>query len=127
MSGLWQKALEAAEEARLLLRQEHPNGAVSRAYYAAFSAARVLLIEKAGLEQSDLRRHSAVLRMFSERFVKTGLIPAELGRGLRHLFDARASADYDEAPIANEEAATSVEMMDRFVSAASALLAQDRP
>ena len=117
MSNLWQKALETAEEARLLLRRGHPNGAVSRAYYAAFTAARVLLIEKAGFKRADLRRHSAVLRLFSEKFIKTGVISAELGRGLHRLFEARASADYGEAPIDSEEAAQSLEAMAAFLAA----------
>ena len=66
--------------------------AISRAYYAAFSAAEVALGEL-GETRS---RHSAVIAAFGQRLVAPGTLDASVGRLLRSLFDRRAGADYDE-------------------------------
>jgi uncharacterized protein (UPF0332 family) len=52
-------AIEALAEARALDRLSHYGGAISRAYYAAFHAARALLVEK-GLQP---KTHDGVRRL----------------------------------------------------------------
>jgi len=54
------------EEASLLIEQRHSTGALNRLYYAA----RALLATKS----LDSARHSGVIALFQEHFVKTGLI-----------------------------------------------------
>ena len=53
MSGLWRKACEAAEDARLLYRNERFDGACNRAYYAMFNAARALAEAEQTRGQAD--------------------------------------------------------------------------
>ena len=64
---------------------------VNRAYYAVFYAANALL-QKENLSSS---KHSGVLAMFRERFVKAGRIEAEYSAIYGQAFDARMESDYD--------------------------------
>ena len=41
-------------------------------------------------------RHSGVIALFDEHFVKTGLFPTEMSRWLHRAFDLRQVADYRE-------------------------------
>jgi uncharacterized protein (UPF0332 family) len=67
--------------------------AISRAYYAAFYAAEVALLEL-GETRS---KHSGVIAAFVELLVKRGELGPESGKVLRSLFDRRSGADYDLA------------------------------
>ncbi|HEY8566460.1 MAG TPA: HEPN domain-containing protein [Beijerinckiaceae bacterium] len=121
MSDLWAKVDDAAEEARILQRSGMTNGVVSRSYYACFTAARALVVERLSAEESDFRRHAAVLRRFSELFVKTGEIETELSRGLRLLFEDRADADYADQRSTLDEALEALAFMERFLAAVKPL------
>jgi uncharacterized protein (UPF0332 family) len=114
MTELWLRAEEARAEARILLAAGRPNGAISRAYYAAFTAVRVIVTQRTGARPEELRRHAAVLKMFSEHFIALGLIDREFGRGLRHLFSDRASADYDGPRLTAEDAGKAVDFAERL-------------
>jgi len=118
MSELWNKALEAADDARLLLREGRFNGASNRAYYAMFNAARALLIERHGADALDVKRRATVLRLFSRHFIEPGLFEARFGAILRRVSEARRVADYDEMPVTKHEAQQIVQAMDEFLSIA---------
>jgi uncharacterized protein (UPF0332 family) len=122
---LWAKALNAAASARLLLGRGDGSGATSGAYYAMFNAARALLWLRDGIEPSDSKKHATTIRRFSERFVKTGLVPIELGRLLNEAAEARFIADYDEADVEAPVAKQRIEVMDRFLDALAKL--KDQP
>lgn len=124
MTELWLRAEEALAEAKLLLAAGRPNGAISRAYYAAFTAVRVIVMQRAGARPEDLRRHAAVLKMFSEHFIAPGLIDREFGRGLRHLFSDRASADYDGPRLTAEDAGKAVDFAERLLLATTPFVAK---
>ena len=96
MSGMWDKSVEAAEDARSLLASGRANGAASRAYYAIFCAARAALCYvHPDLDQAKI--HAGVLRLFSlEVEVKAGL-KSELGQILSETEGVRLKADYDDA------------------------------
>jgi uncharacterized protein (UPF0332 family) len=125
VSPLWGKATQAAEDARLLIRRGSPDSAISRAYYAVFTAARVLLVEREGYTEADIRRHSAVLRLFSEHFVKTGLLDREIGRRFQKLSQARASADYDPQVTSEDDARQALDFMERFLARVAELREQE--
>lgn len=88
----WAKALECLEEARLLLANRLPAGAVARAYYAMFHAAEAALIARFGLEFSS---HAAVQSAFGKHFAKTDLVPRRLHKLLIRAFEARQEPDYE--------------------------------
>ena len=122
---LWAKALTAAASARALLEQGDGNGSTSRAYYAMFNAARALLWLRDGIEPSESKKHATTIRRFSEQFVKTGLVPAELGRLFNEAAEARFIADYDEVDVGTAVAKERIEAMNRFLDALRIL--KDQP
>jgi len=72
--------LESAEgrlkAARLLLERQMYADAVSRAYYAVFQAARAALVTR----DLDSRKHSGIIGLFNQQFVKTGVLPRDYGK-----------------------------------------------
>ncbi|MEX2034701.1 MAG: HEPN domain-containing protein, partial [Xanthobacteraceae bacterium] len=113
MSELWHKALEAADDARLLLREGRFNGASNRAYYAMFNTARALLIERYGAEAFDVKRHATVLRLFPRHFIDAGHFDASFGAIMRRAAEVRRVADYDEMPVSRNEAQQILDAMER--------------
>ena len=86
------RAKETVNELDVLVQNKFWNTAVNRMYYACFYAVSALL------SQSDIhvQTHSGVRQMFGQKFVKTGLLPRELGKLYSDLFDLRTSGDYDD-------------------------------
>ena len=127
MSAYWGKALDAAQAARLLLRSGSYDGAANRAYYAMFNAARAALEARTDLKVEDIRRHSAVIQLFSLHVIKPGLVPAGLGADLNEAFQARAVADYATISVPAEDARELLELMDQMLEAIGKLLGKEKP
>jgi uncharacterized protein (UPF0332 family) len=103
-------------EAEDLLRLGHREAAVSRAYYAMFTAARALLAAE-GLTFSS---HSAVVAEFGHIFAKPKLLDRRFHKYLREAFRRRMEADYDElSSVTAEEAAEVVDWAREFLDAAT--------
>jgi uncharacterized protein (UPF0332 family) len=86
------RAHEALDEANLLIEQRHFTGALNRLYYAAFYSARALLATRT----LDSSRHTGVIALFQEHFVKTGLISTDVARTLPRAFEKRQTSDYGD-------------------------------
>ena len=86
--------LERAETnlqvAKELLDKGYYDVSASRAYYAAFYAASALLLNE-GIETS---KHSGVIALVHQHFVKSGKLSKEQGRNLNWLFELRSVEDY---------------------------------
>jgi len=95
--------MERAEEslcaAELLGDAGHWNDFVNRLYYACFYAVSALLLTH-GHSSS---KHSGIRSLFMRHCIKTGLIPAELGKTYTRLFDCRQTSDYEDLFEAREE------------------------
>ena len=65
---------------------------MNREYYAAFYAARALLATR----NLDSSRHSGVIALFQEHFVRTALVPADTARALPRAFEKRQTSDYGD-------------------------------
>jgi len=118
----WHKALSALREAEDAARLEHAENAVGRSYYAAFYAAKALLATR-GI---DAKKHSGVLSLIGEHFVRPGLLPAERGRAIHDLMRARLMADYDpKASFAPGAVRGYLEKARHFVSVAGSLLRRE--
>jgi len=76
-SALLAKADAALEQADLLLKAGHPDGAADRCYYAMFHAASALLASK-GLQYTS---HRAVLAAVGKELVQPGLLAPEASPG----------------------------------------------
>jgi len=85
-----QCARDAIEEADILMAAHRWRGALNRLYYAAFYAARALLATR----DLDSARHSGVIALFQQHFVKTGIISASIARTLPRSFESRQTSDY---------------------------------
>jgi len=85
-----ERAREALREASLLLQAGHLNAYVNRLYYACFYAVSALLVTR-GISTS---KHGHLRSLLHRDFVKTGLIPTELGRHFDRLFSNRQEGDY---------------------------------
>jgi uncharacterized protein (UPF0332 family) len=86
------RAREALTDAADALREERLNEASNRVYYAMFYAATALLATR-DLSSS---RHSGVISLLHERFVRAGELPRHLAHQLSAAFDMRAESDYKD-------------------------------
>lgn len=111
---LMAKALQAAASAKVLLNTGDADGACNRAYYAMFDAARAALLAS-GAEVG--KTHKGILNAFSDRLVRKGPIPKEMGRLLKHAETFRYVADYEGDPIELSDARELVKQAETFVAA----------
>lgn len=117
MNPFWKKATDAAASAKLLLDAGHADGAANRAYYAMFNAARAFLDLNTDVEVIDVRRHSAVLKLFAARAVKPGLIEPRLHSAMHEAFEVRAVADYSGTNVNEGHVRDLIELMKEFLAA----------
>lgn len=106
------KAVRAAASARLLLDSGDADGACNRAYYAMFDAARAALLAS-GFDVG--KTHRGLVAAFSDRFIRTGRLPKEMGRSLKHAETFRYVADYEGERVEPGEAAQLVDQAAVFV------------
>ena len=78
------------EEAETLFKASLYEGAVARAYYAAFSAARALLAADSEFSKSQ----NGVIGEFGRRYVRAKIVDPTLGKVLPQLEAKRNLADY---------------------------------
>jgi uncharacterized protein (UPF0332 family) len=115
--SLMAKAIQAADSARILLDAGDADGAFNRAYYAMFDAARAALLASG----HDVgKTHRGVLNAFSERLVKTGSLPKEMGRLLKQAETVRYVAHYEGDLVHLSDARELVEQAETFVAALQA-------
>lgn len=117
---LFAKAVQAHVSAHTLLDLGDPDGAVNRAYYAMFDAARAALLAAQLPDLSTARTHSGLIAAFGKHLVKTGLVSTELGRSLNRAHEIRLMADYNGPAIEPTTAADLVRQAGVFVAAMQA-------
>ena len=110
-----EKAEGFLKDAATLLAASSYGSSVNRSYYALLSAARTLL----ALRGISTETYEGVKTMISREFIKTGLLPKEMGEIFRNLQARRVDSDYgDYIEITEEEARDSLAKAERFVSEA---------
>ena len=93
---------------------------MNRVYYAAFYAARALLATR----ELDSSRHSGVIALFQEHFVRSGLIPADVARALPRAFEKRQTSDYGDFSEPGEAEVLSMrDQVDAFVQQCDEIVA----
>ena len=117
--------LERAETnlqvARELLAKEYFDVSASRAYYAAFYAASALLLN----EGMDTSKHSGVIALIHQHFVKSGRLNKEQGKNLNWLFELRSVGDYGVSlHVVQQDAQRAVNIAEDFFESVKALLHQ---
>ncbi|TAE57822.1 MAG: HEPN domain-containing protein [Nostocales cyanobacterium] len=101
------KAQQSLEVAKLLLNNNFPDYATSRAYYTMFYIAEAFL-EGKGLSFS---KHSAVIAAFGREFAKTQQVPTDFHRFLIEAQELRTTGDYGQLNAVTTDQAT--EQIDR--------------
>lgn len=105
--------------ARELLEKEYYDVSASRAYYAAFYAASALLLN----EGMDTSKHSGVIALIHQHFVKNGKLNKEQGRNLNWLFELRSVGDYGVSlHVTQQDAQPAVDIAEDFFEAVKTLL-----
>jgi len=108
--------LKAAKE---LLEKEYFDIAAARAYYAAFYAASALLLS----QDIDTNKHSGVIALIHQHFVKTGKLDKEQGKNLNWLFEIRGVGDYGvSVHVASGEAYLAVKVAEKFLESVKQIL-----
>lgn len=87
-----EKAEEKINAAKVLIKQGMYADAVSRIYYGIFHAARAML----ALKGLDSKKHTGIISLFNQHFVKPGLLPKDFGKIIKSAKDLREESDYNE-------------------------------
>jgi uncharacterized protein (UPF0332 family) len=118
---LLEKAEHALEVADSLYKQDFPQDAASKIYYAMFYAAQALL--KA--EDIEVVKHSAVESALGFHFAKTGRIDPKYHRMLINARKVREIVDYDiQEEIIEPAALLKLEEGKEFVAIMKAMIMQ---
>jgi uncharacterized protein (UPF0332 family) len=87
-----ERAKETFKEVEIQIENELWATAINRLYYACFYAVSGLLLKKDVKVQS----HSGTRQMFGLHFIKTNIIPKQLGKFYSNIFNLRHTGDYDD-------------------------------
>ena len=95
------KGEEFFQDAEYLFEGQRYEATVNRCYYAMFTSVQALLITKNMFSKT----HQGLQVKFNELFIKTEVLPVELGRMLSETFEKRQFGDYDvDASISQQDA-----------------------
>ena len=121
LSANLERAQTNLQVAQDLLDKGYYDVSASRAYYAAFYAASALLLNN-GIDTS---KHSGVIALIHQHFVKNGKLSKEQGRNLNWLFELRSVGDYGVSLHVNlDDAHRAVHIASDFFEAVRNLLSR---
>ena len=86
------RSKETLQMAKLALDNGYLHDTVNRLYYACFYTVSALLLTE-GFSSS---KHSGIRSLFGQHWIRTGRLPAHMGRFYHHLFENRRHGDYDD-------------------------------
>lgn len=117
-----QQARETLRDAHLLLDQGGSLvSVINRSYYAMFYAVLALLTELG----KESPKHSGVISLFDQHFVKSGKIPKAMSKAIHKAFDLRQIGDYRELIELDQEQAEEVLLSsDQFVETVTKYLTE---
>ena len=107
-----ERALIALEQAKACLSMHFLEVTANRLYYAAYYSVTALLIAS-GIPSHS---HDGCITQFGLYFVKTGILPKDMGKLLRQLFTMRLTGDYsDRFDLTEEEISPKISAVENFV------------
>lgn len=81
-----------------IIENNYWYAAANRMYYACYYMVSALLL-KNGLSSHT---HGGTISLFGLHFIKTGVVPSELGKFYSELFELRQTGDYDDWKVVGE-------------------------
>ncbi len=87
-----ERADETLVEAKLLAESEHWNTVANRLYYACYYVTIALFVKY----DFSASTHSGVKTMLGQHFIKTEILPLEIGKLYNDLFNKRQEGDYQD-------------------------------
>jgi uncharacterized protein (UPF0332 family) len=115
------KAQQSLEAAKLLLTNQYPDYAASRAYYAMFYIAEAFL-EGDGLSFS---KHSAVISAFGREFAKNKRVSPDFHLFLIEAQALRTTGDYGQFnAVTNDQAEEQINHAEQFLEIAIQLIGE---
>lgn len=118
---MFQKANRSISAAKRHIQEGDYDFASSRAYYAVFYAMQATLL--AG--KFSFSKHSSVISLFNQHYVKTGIFPKEFGRSISRLFRERQAGDYMfDLSISDVDAALDIQIAENMLQAIGAYLSE---
>ena len=113
-----ERAFAALEQAKGNLQMHYLEITANRLYYAAYYAASALLIAN-GIR---VKSHEGCIGQFHLHFVKTGLVPLEMGKLFSTLFDMRLTGDYsDRFDLTEDDVVPNIQPTEDFIVKVSEL------
>lgn len=117
--ALFARARESLKAARILIKEDLPNIAASRAYYALFYVAEALLLSRCLAFSS----HSAVIAAFGKEFARPSALDQKFHRYLIASQNLRQTGDYGvEENVSLSEASQIVDWGEEFLAVAETYL-----
>lgn len=86
------RSKDTFDDAKILADKERWNSAINRLYYSAYYAVIAILLK----HDFKSTTHNGAKSIFSEHFIKNGIIPKEFGKLYSQLFTWRQKGDYDD-------------------------------
>lgn len=123
LKNVIERAQACLEDSKYLLEGKRYEAAVNRAYYSMFTAVVGILLDK----DIYVKTHSGARTKFHELFLKSNLLPSELGKIFDDASDIRQEADYDFAiNIEPEEALKTITDAEYFLNRIVKFLQQNK-
>ncbi len=123
LDPLIEKSERGLRSAKNLLREKDYDFCVSRAYYAMFHMTEAALLTKNIMTS----KHSGLLTLFHEHFIKSGLFEKSLHQDLHLALELRHQGDYwADSGITGEMAEELLKKAERFIRFLKDYLIHDR-
>ena len=97
----FQQAEDELEAAKTLFKSKHFKSSLSNSYYAIFHSVRTVF----AFERIDSKRHTGVIHLFIQNFIKTGLLKNDMQVILSNAFQIRLESDYKDFYVVSKEEA----------------------
>ena len=94
-----EKAAECYAAAKMAYDNDSLPTAINRSYYCIFHAMRAVL----SLESFDSAKHSGIISVFRQHYIKTGIFTVELSDIIERAFKMRNKSDYDDFFVISRE------------------------
>ena len=108
-----EQARECLVSAERELNARSYKAAVNRSYYCIFHCMRAIL----ALDSFDSKKHSGIISVFRQRYIKTGIFATELSDIIEGAFQARGSSDYEDFfVISKDDVIQQIENAKTFIS-----------